>query len=58
MARKNGNPDLQQYQYRQIGEEPLEASVKVRVSHRQKAKVARIPGFADKLRQWIDQMEG
>ena len=57
MARKGGNPELERWQYQQIGEEPLEAQIVVRVTKKQKEKVEKVRRFTDKLRAWIDQLE-
>jgi len=57
MARKGGNPDLIRHQFKQTGPEPLEFPLVVRLNQRQKNKVASIPGFAEKLRRWIDGLE-
>jgi hypothetical protein len=57
MARKGGNPNLVRHQFKQTGLERLDIPLVVKLSRRQKDKVAKIPGFANKLRQWIDEIE-
>lgn len=57
MARKGGNPDLVRHQFKQAGPERLDMPLVVKLSKRQKDKVAGIPGFAEKLRRWIDEIE-